>query len=135
VGENQIGVRVDAFQLGQVDFADYKAIKSAYPEFSAALMGHVFAENYKAVQISPLRQALARFHEGSRGGFEIREQSPFKLYWKVRTKKGRCARQWRYAVYYTTVTYDILWKSGVPGGPADTVDTITKTKNRKPGVP
>jgi RHS repeat-associated protein len=136
VDQNQTGVFYDSFASRQFDMADHKALDASYPEFAADSIGHVLKEYYTA------NKKYAGQHDSV--AFPPSHDKALKFESKVLSNyTGRKEQKSQEAApapntirfIYTTVHYDIVLKSGVPGGPKDTVQSVSRQNNTSPGVP
>jgi len=136
VGQNQPGVFYDSFATRELDIADHKALDAKAPEFAADSLGHVLKEYYTANKKyagQPDSVAFPPSHDEALK-FESKVLSNFTGKKEQKAVEASPAPN-TIRFIYTTVHYDIVLKSGTPGGPPDTVVNITKNANTKPGVP
>jgi hypothetical protein len=135
VGRNQPGVIFDSFAGRKLDAADYDAYKKVDPNLAAAALGHVLEEYYYAEKMPSPMLDHGKFGEAHSAGnqFESEVMSDFTGWWEQPRRQVNLqspAGHFNVRVVYTTVSYDILVKSGV-GGDA-TIERVTKSQRKKP---
>jgi hypothetical protein len=134
-GRNQPGIAGDSFSKREIDVADYDGFKKADPKFAARFLGHVLEEYYHAEKMPSPFSDQGRFPESHEGALEFESDvlSDFTGWWeKPREQKTISEKPGELTVRfdYSTVAYDVLYKSGV-GGDVQ-VAKVTKIERRKP---
>jgi hypothetical protein len=121
VGQNQAGVFYDSFATRQFDIADHRALDASNPEFAADSLGHVLKEFYTANKKYSGQPDSVAFPPSHDEALKF-ESKVLSNYTGKKEQKSQEA-----APAPNTIR--------VPGGPMDTVQSITRQNNTSPWVP
>jgi len=135
-GQNQPGIAGDSFATREIDVSDYNAYKKADPKFAARYLGHVLDEYYHAEKMPSPFSDEGRYDESHKDALEFESNvlSDFTGWWEKprepREPISNSQGELTFRFEYSTVTYDVLYKTGA-GGDVQ-VAKITKTERKKP---
>jgi RHS repeat-associated protein len=126
--ENQEDVKFDSFANREIDVADYRAFDASSAAFAGASLGYVLQEYYWAEKHYPGQRGRDAFNPAHKEGMKFEMGVMQDFTGKPETMIGEfypnAPNTDIQRFDYSSVTYDVLWKSGA-------VEKISKTEKSK----